>query len=92
VTKPGEREPKDIDSDALTRAILDYADQPDLADGIRALGVFAASLAEAGSPAAGRAVVRALESVGAELERRIDAGEIAAALDDVCVESSAFAK
>ena len=92
VTKPGQFEPKDIDADALILAILKYADRPDLADGIRALGEFAASLAEDGSPTAGRAVVHALERIGPELEHRIDAGDIAAALDDVSVESSAFAK
>jgi hypothetical protein len=85
-TKPGEDEPRIIDEEAsrlLLRAIRDYAAKPDLADGIRALGEFAAGLAENGSPTAARAVVRALELVGPELEQRFDAGEIAAALDDV---------
>ena len=95
VIKPGQIEPRIIDADArdhLTRAIRDYADQPDLAEGIRALGALAMALAAGGSPSAGRAVVSALEQVGPELEFRFDAGEIAAALDEVGLESSAFAK
>jgi hypothetical protein len=93
VTKPGDDEPALIDADAkeqLAHAIRVYADTPDLAEGIRALGEFAAWLAKEGSPAAGLAVVRALEQVGPELEYRFDAGEIAAALDDVGLSASAF--
>src|SRR5262245_52999258 len=88
LAKPGRDEPTDIDSDArdrLTHAIRDYANEPDLADGIRALGVFAATLAEEGSPKAAREIVWVLERVGPDLEFRFDAGEIAAALDEVCL-------
>ena len=95
VTKPGDVEPLLFDADAserLARAIRDYADEPDLAEGIRELGAFAARLARDGSPAAGRAVVLAMERVGPELDRRLDAGEIAAALDEVGLAASAFAK
>jgi hypothetical protein len=95
VTKPGDDEPALIDAEAkerLAHAIRVYADAPDLAEGIRALGEFAAWLAQEGSPAAGLAVVRALEQVGPELEHRFDAGEIAAALDDVGLSASAFGR
>ena len=95
VTKPGDDEPALIDAEAkerLAHAIRAYADAPDLAEGIRALGDFAAWLAKEGSPAAGLAVVRALEQVGPELEFRFDAGEIAAALDDVGLSASAFTR
>jgi hypothetical protein len=86
MTRPGLDEPQVIDREAslmLERALREYAAKPDLADGIRALGEFASSLAGHGSRSAAREVVRVLEAVGPELERRFDAGEIAAALDDV---------
>jgi hypothetical protein len=95
VTKPGDDEPALIDAEAkdrLARAIRVYRDAPDLAEGIRALGGFAAWLAQEGSPAAALEVVRALEMVGPELEFRFDAGDIAAALDDVGLAASAFVR
>ena len=92
-TKPGELEPMSFDagaSERLARAVRDYVDEPDLAEGIRALGAFAARLARDGSPSAGRALVLALERLGPELDRRLDAAEIAAALDEVGLAACTF--